>query len=83
MDKEQPRKDSNDERTESRAKTLDSDQLDSVADPEAQAARMLEESDQRTDEASEREEDDDSIERRTSAEASGLGKGAATSDEAE
>ena len=83
MDKEQPREEKEDERTESRAKSLETDQLETVADPDAQAARMLEESDERTEEATERDEDDDSIERRTSKEASGLGKGAETSTDNE
>ena len=83
MDTERPSEDQEDERTESRAKSLETDQTEAVADPEAQAARMLEESDQRTEEATERDEDDDTIERRTSKEASGLGKGAETSTDNE
>ena len=83
MDKERAREEQGDERSESRAKSLDTDQIEAVADPEAQAARMLEESDQRTEDASERDEDDDTIERRTSKEASGLGKGAETSTDNE
>jgi hypothetical protein len=83
MDKKPPPEEKGDDRTESRAKSLETDQLEVVADPEAQAARMLEESDKRTEDATDRDEDDDTIERRTSKEASGLGKGAETSTEGE
>ena len=83
MDKEEPPNKQEDERSESRAKSLETDQIETVADSGAQAARMLKESDERTDEATERDEDDDTIERRTSKEASGLGKGAETSTDNE
>ena len=67
-------RDGGDERAESRAKKLEKEESEPIADPEAQAEQMLEESDARTSEAMDRDEDDDTIERRTSEEASGAGE---------
>ena len=69
-----PDREGSDERADSRAKKLEKEESDPVADPEAQAEQMLKESDARTSEAMDRDEDDDTIERRTSEEASGAGE---------
>jgi len=69
-----PAREGSDERAHSRAKELEKEGSESVADPEAQADQMLKESDERTSEAMDRDEDDDTIERRTSEEASGAGE---------
>ncbi|MBW3589654.1 MAG: hypothetical protein KY429_09570 [Actinobacteria bacterium] len=69
-----PAGEDNDERAASRGKKLEKEESEPVADPEAQAEQMLKESDKRTSEAMERDEDDDTIERRTSEEASGAGE---------
>ncbi len=65
---------SEDERAASRAKELEKEESTPLDDPEAQAEQMLEESDERTSEAMDRDEKDDTIERRTSEEASGAGE---------
>lgn len=69
-----PARERSDERADSRAKKLEKEESEPVADPEAQAEQMLKESDARTSEAMDRDEEDDTIERRTSEEASGAGE---------